>query len=145
MWLGGGVPGLFDRAAIAHHDQASGIREVGLHRFEGRESTALLLLIPDVPNNEGILTGKLFEYLASRRPVIAIGPVNGKASDILKECRAGKMFDRNEPNELYSYLKSLILQWREKVDMSNNDKNYLRYSRKELAGALATLILKKAE
>ena len=108
-----------------------------------QESTALLLLIPDVVNNDGILTGKLFEYLASRRSVIGIGPVNGAASTILNECDAGKMFERNDPDGLYSYLKTLILQWKEKKEFKNTNLNHLQYSRKGLAKKLASIILNK--
>ncbi len=44
----------------------------------------------------GILTGKLFEYLAARRPIIGIGPIDGEAADILKETGAGVMIDYND-------------------------------------------------
>ena len=108
-----------------------------------QESAVLLLLIPDVENNNGILTGKIFEYMASRRPVIGLGPADGDAAAILKECNAGKMFERNNDEGLYSYLKSLILQWQENKELVNMDKTYYKYSRKELAGKLASIILKK--
>lgn len=54
---------------------------------------ALLLLIPELPNNRGILTGKLFEYLGSGRPVWGFGPVDGDAHAILRETQAGGLFE----------------------------------------------------
>ena len=42
-----------------------------------RKSQVLLLLIPNIKKNKGILTGKLFEYLIAWRPIFAIGPENG--------------------------------------------------------------------
>jgi hypothetical protein len=54
----------------------------------------LVLLIPDLPNNRGILTGKLFEYLGTGRPVWGFGPeTDGDAQLLLLENRAGSLFD----------------------------------------------------
>jgi glycosyltransferase involved in cell wall biosynthesis len=58
-----------------------------------RSASALLLCIPDIKKNEGIITGKLFEYLAARKPILCIGPVNGDAAVIIRESEAGhKLF-----------------------------------------------------
>ncbi len=73
-------------------------------------SSALLLIIPDFKGNEGILTGKLFEYLATKIPIIGIGPKNGDAAGIIKECGVGKMFSIEENNDLLRFLKSLLDQ-----------------------------------
>lgn len=54
---------------------------------------ALLLLIPELPNNRGILTGKLFEYLGSGRPIWGFGPVDGDANAILRDTRAGGLYE----------------------------------------------------
>lgn len=48
-----------------------------------QEASMLLFAIPDVKDNEVILTGKLFEYLASTSEMISFGPVNGNATEIL--------------------------------------------------------------
>jgi glycosyltransferase involved in cell wall biosynthesis len=49
-----------------------------------QEASMLLFVIPEVKDNALILTGKLFEYLASKSEMISFGPVNGNAADILK-------------------------------------------------------------
>jgi len=54
------------------------------------ESSALLLIIPDHQSNKCIITGKLFEYLASLRPILCIGPQDGDAADILRKTTQGK-------------------------------------------------------
>ena len=54
---------------------------------------ALLLLIPELPNNRGILTGKLFEYLGSGRPIWGFGPVDGDADRILRQAEAGGLYE----------------------------------------------------
>lgn len=54
---------------------------------------ALRLLIPELPNNRGILTGKLFEYLGSGRPIWGFGPTDGDAQEIIMQSGAGSLFD----------------------------------------------------
>jgi hypothetical protein len=54
------------------------------------ESSVLLLIIPDHHSNKSIITGKLFEYLASVKPILCIGPVDGDAADIINTAGIGK-------------------------------------------------------
>ena len=56
----------------------------------------LLLPIDRIPNAEFVLTGKLFEYLKSKRPVLLIGPSKGDAADIIENCKAGYCCDFND-------------------------------------------------
>jgi glycosyltransferase involved in cell wall biosynthesis len=67
-------------------------------------SHMLLLVIPQAPKNESIITGKLLEYLAAKNPILGIGPVHGDASKLLQETEAGKMFDYNNAESIKSYL-----------------------------------------
>ncbi len=93
-----------------------------------RRAEALLLFIPNVPNNEGILTGKLFEYLASERMILLFGPENGDAMKLIKECEAGECYTKG-----FSLDKFLAMTY------LGND-NYKNYSRKALAGKIASLL-----
>ena len=54
------------------------------------ESSALLMAIPDVPRNFGILPGKVFEYLAANKPILCVGPAGSDADNLLQECGAGQ-------------------------------------------------------
>jgi len=54
------------------------------------ESSVLLLIIPDHHSNKSIITGKLFEYLASGKPILCIGPEDGDAADIISTLGNGK-------------------------------------------------------
>ena len=103
-------------------------------------SDMLLLAIPDTPGNEGILTGKLFEYLATRNPIIGIGPVKGEAAAILTECSAGKMFERSEKQSIINYINSVILRWKSGENIENKSDVFFKYSRKELADKLIAII-----
>ncbi|HUQ22066.1 MAG TPA: glycosyltransferase family 4 protein [Gaiellaceae bacterium] len=55
-----------------------------------RSSEALLLLIPDAGGRgKGVLSGKVFEYLAAERPILAAVPPDGAAADLIRETGAG--------------------------------------------------------
>ena len=55
-----------------------------------RDSDALLLLIPDAGGRgRGVLSGKVFEYLAAERPVLAVVPPDGAAAELVRETGAG--------------------------------------------------------
>jgi Glycosyl transferase 4-like domain len=54
-----------------------------------RTSQVLLLLGMQSAIDHGCYTGKLFEYLASRRPILAVGGTGGVVGDLLTSCNAG--------------------------------------------------------
>jgi len=55
-----------------------------------RDSEALLLLIPDAGGRgKGVLSGKVFEYIAAQRPILALVPPDGAAADLIRETGAG--------------------------------------------------------
>jgi glycosyltransferase involved in cell wall biosynthesis len=81
------------------------------------DSSLLLLLIPETKNAEGILTGKLFEYLGAGLPVLGIGPPHGAAAAILEQCRAGKIFDRQNQGPVEEFMQTLLQQWKLNPDL----------------------------
>ena len=105
------------------------------------ESDISLLLIPDVANNEGILTGKLFEYLAAKNPIICVGPKHGNAAAIIENCQSGKTFEKDEIPAIVDYLKTLFTAI--KINQSIQIKNQLnqQYSRRNLSKKMAEIIL----
>ena len=55
-----------------------------------RDSEALLLLIPEAGGRgKGVLSGKVFEYLAAERPILAAVPPDGAAAELIREAGAG--------------------------------------------------------
>ena len=103
-------------------------------------SNVLLLVIPKVKDNKGILTGKLFEYLAAQKPILCIGPVDGDASKIIRECNSGKTFDYDDEKGIKEYLIEVLNK--PKSYAFNNEEKIKKYSREELAKTLVSLINK---
>jgi len=102
-------------------------------------SDMLLLVIPKISNNKGILTGKLFEYLGARKPILCIGPTDGDAAKIIQECKAGKTFDYSDENGIYEFIETCMLN-----EFIFENKNYLNYSRRNLTKNLSKILNDKA-
>jgi glycosyltransferase involved in cell wall biosynthesis len=72
-----------------------------------RSASMLLLVIPDHYSNRSIITGKLFEYLASGRPVLCLGPDDGDAAEILESSGHGKCAGYNDVEGITRIVKEL--------------------------------------
>ncbi len=108
-----------------------------------QKAEMLLFAIPDVKDNALILTGKLFEYLASKSNIISYGPVNGNAAEILKSTGRNKMIDFIDNNESYNQLKYALdyyAQYKDGYKYNNGAEKV--YSRKNQAGLLSSLLNK---
>lgn len=99
-------------------------------------SSLLLLIIPNSERNHLIITGKLFEYLATSKPILSIGPI-GNASDVISESGNNKMIDYNDYDEMKRQILSAYTHWKDNTaSVSVNDK-INAFSRKTLTGLLA--------
>ncbi len=100
-----------------------------------QDADLLLLVVDDVPNNKGFLTGKLFEYMGSKKPIFAIGPVDGDANEFLQQANAGAMVGYKDEEGAFSLLKEMYENW------NNNVSSYTfeaeQFSRKNLTEKLA--------
>ena len=99
--------------------------------------TQLLLLIEEnSKETEHIIPGKLFEYMASKRPIIALGPNSSDVEAILNETNSGTYFRYDEQVAL----RSCLLQHFEAYKIQElhvNSKGLEMYSRKALSQQLA--------
>jgi glycosyltransferase involved in cell wall biosynthesis len=69
-------------------------------------SSVVVLIIPDHKSNKGILTGKLFEYLASGVPILCLGPADGDAAEIISMARAGATFRYDDIKGISVFLEN---------------------------------------
>ncbi|WP_235917351.1 glycosyltransferase family 4 protein [Hymenobacter busanensis] len=103
-------------------------------------TTALLLAIPDVPHNFGILPGKIFEYLATNKPIICIGPVGSDADHILEENQAGRTLPYDATAAMAEHLDQLVGAWQQNPNLDLPAVSHARYSRRALTERLVALI-----
>lgn len=97
----------------------------------------LLFVIPQSKGNKLIITGKLFEYLATGNSILAIGPVDGDASFLLQECGRESMISFNDKAALKKQLLQLYQDWKEGALMEYDTSVLKPYTRKELTKSLA--------
>ncbi|MEX0980795.1 MAG: glycosyltransferase family 4 protein [Bacteroidales bacterium] len=111
------------------HDKA--IEYMGL-------SNLLLLILPEHTSTQGILTGKLFEYLASKRPILGIGPHDCDAAVILSECDAGVMAGYSDETQMRSFISESINSHTPRNEKLS--KPCQRFSRKKLTQQLTEIL-----
>jgi glycosyltransferase involved in cell wall biosynthesis len=77
-----------------------------------RDSEALLLLIPDAGGRgKGVLSGKVFEYLAAERPILAVVPPDGAAAELLRETGVGVVVAPDDVEGIARELAGLRDAW----------------------------------
>src|SRR5439155_27054683 len=78
-----------------------------------RDSEALLLLIPESGGRgRGVLTGKIFEYLAAERPILAAVPPDGAAAKLVHDTGAGVVVPSADEGALREALLDLHRRWK---------------------------------
>lgn len=104
-------------------------------------ASVLLLPLNNTPNVNGIMPGKLFEYLALNKPIFCIGPEEGDSATIIKECNAGIVAGFDDKEKVKSGILNLYRNYitgttpyAEKAEIKN------KYSRKELTESMVELL-----
>lgn len=106
-----------------------------------RQSRVLLLVEIDSEDTKAIIPGKLFEYMVSETPILAIGPKDSDVERIIKNTNTGSYFYYDAED----VLKIQILSYFEAYQQNNLKTNPIGlqpYSRKELTKKLSQLIIK---
>ncbi|MFI5164150.1 MAG: glycosyltransferase family 4 protein [Bacteroidia bacterium] len=102
-------------------------------------SQILLLPLNDTPNTLGIIPGKIFEYLAAKRPIFAIGSEEGDSAKIIQEAKAGVICDfKNKEKMKKEIMKMYSLYKEEKLQVEAADTR--KYSRKNKTAEMAVLL-----
>jgi len=120
-------------------DRRSEVRRLGfmaqgeaLRHME--ESDFLLLTMTDA----GSLTGKLFEYFATGKPILAVGRRGGELERIIRETGAGWCAPPDEPEAVRAMLVEAVQQMQHAFEPKW--EAIRRYDRRELAGEYAKLM-----
>lgn len=110
--------------------------EVKIHQ---QQSQVLLLAVNKVPSAKGIITGKIFEYLQAKRPILAIGPEDGDLAEIINKTNSGIVVDFNNKSKLKEVVVDLYQEYKEQT-LIVNSTDVEQYHRKELTKQLANII-----
>lgn len=104
-----------------------------------RSANVLMLPLRQEPEYAKVLPGKIFEYLAARRPVLGIGQEGGAAAQVLQDAGAGVMYDWDRVEPVRNFIETA---WErhvagEDAPLSGDIKKYSRLALTEkLAGIL---------
>ncbi len=111
---------LFDLGYLPHDDIIK----------EQQNADILILPLRKEPEYAKVYPGKIFEYMAARRPVLGIGVSDGASALLLKESGAGLMFDWEDMESIRKFIPSPEFE----------EKNIEKYSRKQLTSELTKML-----
>jgi len=134
-------------------DVLSSIKKAGLNNFidnkgyvshkeaiEIQRSSQILLLI-EIDSNETrcIIPGKLFEYMVSKRPILAIGPKGADIAKLITETNAGTFLEYHQYSEMKNELLLLFENYK-KGKLVAQTEGLEKYSRRELTREMSILL-----
>jgi glycosyltransferase involved in cell wall biosynthesis len=106
-----------------------------------RSADLCLLLVGEERLARGMLTGKLFEYLGSETPILAIAP-DGEATELIERCRAGDVFAPDDVRGIKEHLRDRWKRFRggDRQSGEPDAQAVSAYTRRNLTERLATLL-----
>jgi glycosyltransferase involved in cell wall biosynthesis len=139
-----GKPEVSVKNSVEHFGLTSYVNFVGYvshaEALSYQNSTQILLLVVNNTwNNKSIITGKIFEYLASNRPIVCIGPKDGDAAEIINKSEAGVVVDYSDEK----LMRDTLLSWYKLYKQNNlysSSKAIAQFSRRELTKTLSELL-----
>ncbi len=106
---------------------------------EQRNASVLILPLRKEPEYEAVLPGKLFEYLASRRPILGIGQTDGAMAQVVRNTGSGIVYDWEDEEKIRRWID---FSWDEfkANELLDNASDISMYSRRRLTKRLAALL-----
>lgn len=101
-----------------------------------RNTQLLLLVVNNVPTAKGIVTGKIFEYLKAKRPIVALAPENGDLAKIISDTNSGEVVDFGDYKRLKSVLRAYYADYK-KQKLECQSVKIEKYHRRELTKKLS--------
>lgn len=106
-------------------------------------SYALLLVVDESKESNEIVPGKVYEYIGTKRPVIAIAPKGSAIEKLMKETKAGLTAHQSEPERIAANVFILYNDWKESNRTVVPDIEVINsYERKEAARTLSNILNK---
>ena len=117
---------------VSHQDSLNAINKANV----------LLLTNFDNVASKGIIPGKLFEYMATGNPILAVGPTDADVERILSKTKAGEYFNHQEVDNIKTMILNIYNQWlaNPNVKFNTNEIEVQQFNRKNLTKQLVTAI-----
>ena len=106
---------------------------------EQRNASVLILPLRKEPEYEAVLPGKLFEYLASRRPILGIGQTEGAMAKIVRDTGSGMVYDWDDEKSIRKWIDFCWEEFKND-ELRDNMSDISMYSRRRLTRRLAALL-----
>lgn len=87
--------------SVGHHQAVAAMRQTDL----------LLFLHTQKEDSDEVVSGKLFDYMLARRPILVVGPPEMEATRMVKENNLGYCLDAFDPEGLVSGLRRIHADW----------------------------------
>ncbi|MEE4310902.1 MAG: glycosyltransferase [candidate division KSB1 bacterium] len=123
------------------------LREFIPHREIVKEmmnASVMLMIVPRVKWNKGIVTGKLFEYVGSANPVLVIGPPDGNAGKIISDFPESTICDYQDIEGVTAFITKTFSDWQSGKSVKTRPKTRQKYTRfcqaRQLVDLFNTLI-----
>lgn len=126
-------------AGLGSHLENQGYRDHPTAVREQLNASMLILPLRKEPEYRATLPGKLFEYLASLKPVLGIGQKDGAMADVLRETGAGEVVEWDDRSGMEAFLDRCWKLFCEDRDW-NSTENIEKYSRRSTAAQLSQLL-----
>jgi hypothetical protein len=106
-----------------------------------KSAQVLLLIEIDRKETRGIIPGKLFEYMVSERPILAVGPAGSDIELLMKKTNTGSFFLYPQKGEIKAFLLKSFQEYKQ-GKLRSQAIGLQDFSRRSLTGRLAELIRK---
>ena len=107
---------------------------------EIQKAAILLSVVPDVPDNKGIVMSKNFEYIGSGRPILIFGPIDSDIAYIISEFTQSQIIDYEDMQSCIDFIANKYTAWKNAEKVNCNRKLRDMYSRMTLTGKLAEIL-----
>jgi len=104
-------------------------------------SDALLLVVDEYEGSDEVVPGKVYEYIGSGRPVLAVGPERSAIAELIAETRSGFVAHQSDSAGIAAAFLKLHQAWSSgEAALTPNQEAIARYERKNVTGELAALL-----